>query len=491
MADSLKIQAADNVAVALRDLAVGELVENVIIKEAIATGHKFALQDIAQNTNVLKYGYPIGHATAPITAGSWVHTHNLATNLDKQLAYTYQPQQLENKTLDMVSFMGYPRANGQVGVRNELWIIPTVGCVNQSARLIAEQINQEYAHLANFDGAVPLIHPYGCSQLGEDHLRTRKILANLAKHPNAGGVLVLGLGCENNTIAEFKQELQADQPENLSFLVAQEVEDEISSGLELARQLVAKMLGQQRTACPISKLTIGLKCGGSDAFSGITANPLVGAVSDQHIARGGATILTEVPEMFGAEQLLMARAKDEVIFAKTVDLINNFKAYYEQHQQPIYENPSPGNKAGGISTLEEKSLGCVQKGGRSAVVDVLDYVERVRTTGLSLLNGPGNDIVACTVLASAGCQIILFTTGRGTPLGTVVPTLKIATNSNIFQKKQNWLDFNAGKLLETASMENLSQELYQDILAVASGKQCKAEKMGYREISIFKTGVTL
>lgn len=491
MADSLKIQAADNVAVALRDLAVGELVENVIIKEAIATGHKFALQDIAQNTNVLKYGYPIGHATAPITAGSWVHTHNLATNLDKQLAYTYQPQQLENKTLDMVSFMGYPRANGQVGVRNELWIIPTVGCVNQSARLIAEQINQEYAHLANFDGAVPLIHPYGCSQLGEDHLRTRKILANLAKHPNAGGVLVLGLGCENNTIAEFKQELQADQPENLSFLVAQEVEDEISSGLELARQLVAKMLGQQRTACPISKLTIGLKCGGSDAFSGITANPLVGAVSDQHIARGGATILTEVPEMFGAEQLLMARAKDEVIFAKTVDLINNFKAYYEQHQQPIYENPSPGNKAGGISTLEEKSLGCVQKGGRSAVVDVLDYVERVRTTGLSLLNGPGNDIVACTVLASAGCQIILFTTGRGTPLGTVVPTLKIATNSNIFQKKQNWLDFNAGKLLETASMESLSQELYQDILAVASGKQCKAEKMGYREISIFKTGVTL
>lgn len=491
MADSLKIQAADNVAVALRDLAVGELVENVIIKEAIATGHKFALQDIAQNTNVLKYGYPIGHATAPITAGSWVHTHNLATNLDKQLAYTYQPQQLENKTLDMVSFMGYPRANGQVGVRNELWIIPTVGCVNQSARLIAEQINQEYAHLANFDGAVPLIHPYGCSQLGEDHLRTRKILANLAKHPNAGGVLVLGLGCENNTIAEFKQELQADQPENLSFLVAQEVEDEISSGLELARQLVAKMLGQQRTACPISKLTIGLKCGGSDAFSGITANPLVGAVSDQHIARGGATILTEVPEMFGAEQLLMARAKDEVIFAKTVDLINNFKAYYEQHQQPIYENPSPGNKAGGISTLEEKSLGCVQKGGRSAVVDVLDYVERVRTTGLSLLNGPGNDIVACTVLASAGCQIILFTTGRGTPLGTVVPTLKIATNSNIFQKKQNWLDFNAGKLLETVNMESLSQELYQDILAVASGKQCKAEKMGYREISIFKTGVTL
>lgn len=491
MAVSLKIQAADNVAVALRDLAVGELVENVIIKEAIATGHKFALQDIAQNTNVLKYGYPIGHATAPITAGSWVHTHNLATNLDKQLAYTYQPQQLENKTLDMVSFMGYPRANGQVGVRNELWIIPTVGCVNQSARLIAEQINQEYAHLANFDGAVPLIHPYGCSQLGEDHLRTRKILANLAKHPNAGGVLVLGLGCENNTIAEFKQELQADQPENLSFLVAQEVEDEISSGLELARQLVAKMLGQQRTACPISKLTIGLKCGGSDAFSGITANPLVGAVSDQHIARGGATILTEVPEMFGAEQLLMARAKDEVIFAKTVDLINNFKAYYEQHQQPIYENPSPGNKAGGISTLEEKSLGCVQKGGRSAVVDVLDYVERVRTTGLSLLNGPGNDIVACTVLASAGCQIILFTTGRGTPLGTVVPTLKIATNSNIFQKKQNWLDFNAGKLLETVNMESLSQELYQDILAVSSGKQCKAEKMGYREISIFKTGVTL
>ena len=491
MAVSLKIQAADNVAVALRDLAVGELVENVIIKEAIATGHKFALQDIAQNTNVLKYGYPIGHATAPITAGSWVHTHNLATNLDKQLAYTYQPQQLENKTLDMVSFMGYPRANGQVGVRNELWIIPTVGCVNQSARLIAEQINQEYAHLANFDGAVPLIHPYGCSQLGEDHLRTRKILANLAKHPNAGGVLVLGLGCENNTIAEFKQELQADQPENLSFLVAQEVEDEISSGLELARQLVAKMLGQQRTACPISKLTIGLKCGGSDAFSGITANPLVGAVSDQHIARGGATILTEVPEMFGAEQLLMARAKDEAIFGKTVDLINNFKAYYEQHQQPIYENPSPGNKAGGISTLEEKSLGCVQKGGRSAVVDVLDYVERVRTTGLSLLNGPGNDIVACTVLASAGCQIILFTTGRGTPLGTVVPTLKIATNSNIFQKKQNWLDFNAGKLLETVNMESLSQELYQDILAVASGKQCKAEKMGYREISIFKTGVTL
>ena len=458
----------------------------------IDKGHKIALRDIKQGENVIKYGFPIGHATTDIKAGQWVHTHNVKTNLGEISSYEYNPHLSDAEKVETdISFKGFLREDGRVGVRNEIWIIPTVGCVNRNVNMIAQIASQKYAGAKNVEGFYAYTHPYGCSQLGQDHLSTQTILANLVKHPNAGGVLVLGLGCENNNIDEFKKVLGEYNPDKVKFLVAQEVEDEIQAGVDLIGELVEYASRFERKDCPISELVVGLKCGGSDAFSGITANPLVGSFSDKLISYGGSTILTEVPEMFGAETILMNRAINREVFEKTVKLINDFKEYFMRYNQPIYENPSPGNKKGGITTLEEKSLGCTQKGGTSDVVDVLNYGDVVKEKGLSLLNGPGNDIVASTVLAAAGCQIILFTTGRGTPLGTAVPTIKISTNSDLYSRKSNWMDFDAGRLLAGESMEKLTEELLDYVIKVASGQKCKAEEMGFREIAIFKDGVTL
>jgi altronate hydrolase len=460
--------------------------------EKIDKGHKIALRDIKQGENVIKYGFPIGHATTDIKAGQWVHTHNVKTNLGEISSYEYNPHLSDAEKVETdISFKGYLREDGRVGVRNEIWIIPTVGCVNRNVNMIAQIASQKYAGAKNVEGFYAYTHPYGCSQLGQDHLSTQTILANLVKHPNAGGVLVLGLGCENNNIDEFKKVMGEYNPDKVKFLVAQEVEDEIQAGVDLIGELVEYASRFERKDCPISELVVGLKCGGSDAFSGITANPLVGSFSDKLISYGGSTILTEVPEMFGAETILMNRAINREVFEKTVKLINDFKEYFMRYNQPIYENPSPGNKKGGITTLEEKSLGCTQKGGTSDVVDVLNYGDVVKEKGLSLLNGPGNDIVASTVLAAAGCQIILFTTGRGTPLGTAVPTIKISTNSDLYSRKSNWMDFDAGRLLAGESMEKLTEELLDYVIKVASGQKCKAEEMGFREIAIFKDGVTL
>ncbi len=490
----LKIHEADNVAVTLDDIKKGEqlTVEAVRIAalEDIAKGHKIALRDLKENENIIKYGFPIGHVVRDVEAGSWVHAHNIKTNLGEMLEYSYEPDLPQEQSVACnQTFKGYRRQDGRVGVRNEIWIIPTVSCVNRAAQLLAKQGNEIAG--ANIDGVFEFTHPYGCSQLGEDHLTTQRILAALVNHPNAGGVLVLGLGCENNNIPEFKNILGEYDPGRVKFLAAQEVEDEIIAGRELLEELVAYAAQFKREECPVSELVVGLKCGGSDGFSGITGNPLVGAFSDKLIACGGSTVLTEVPEMFGAETILMKRAKDQAVFDKTVKLVNDFKDYFMSYNQPIYENPSPGNKKGGISTLEEKSLGCTQKGGRSIVVDVLDYGESVTRKGLNLLNGPGNDAVAATALAAAGCHIVLFTTGRGTPLGTAVPTIKVATNSDLFRRKANWMDFNAGQLLEGQSMQAVTDEFFSYIVEVSSGRLSKSENMGFREIAIFKNGVTL
>jgi altronate hydrolase len=492
----LVINPCDNVAVALERINKGEAFKigasSIVALEDIERGHKIALKDIRRGENIIKYGFPIGHATEDIKAGQWVHSHNLKTNLGEILEYEYCPQKNEFKYEECCkTFMGYRRNDGRVGVRNEIWIIPTVSCVNRNAELIALKAREIYANADGIDCIYEFKHPYGCSQLGKDHINTQKILANLVKHPNAAGVLVLGLGCENNNIEEFKKVLGEYNPNRVKFLIAQEVEDEIEEGLKLIGELIEYAVQFKREECPISDLVIGLKCGGSDGFSGITANPLVGFLSDKLIACGGSAVLTEVPEMFGAETILMNRAKDREVFKKIVKLINDFKEYFMSYNQPIYENPSPGNKKGGITTLEEKSLGCTQKGGTSPVVDVLDYGDVVREKGLNLLYGPGNDMVASTALASAGCQIILFTTGRGTPLGTAVPTIKIATNSEIFNKKPHWMDFDAGRLLAGETMEQLTEELIDYVIRVASGMPTKSEKMGFREIAIFKNGVTL
>lgn len=476
-----KINPADNVAVILVD-----------DDPVAARGHKVALRPIAKGENVIKYGFPIGHATADIAEGEWVHSHNLATNLGDDLEYNYQPVECPTVTPGQAPTVnGYLRADGRMGIRNELWVIPTVGCVNGQAKEIVRLV-KEQLDLTGIDDVCAFTHNYGCSQLGQDHANTRSALAALARHPNAGGVLVLGLGCENNQIDSLREEIGNFDPERMKFLVAQQVEDEIEAGLELCRQLADTMRNDKRTLQPVSKLKIGLKCGGSDGFSGITANPLLGMLSDRMCAWGATTILTEVPEMFGAETLLMNRATDRDVFNRTVSLINDFKAYFRSYGQPIYENPSPGNKAGGITTLEEKSLGCVQKGGRGPVTDVLLYTQPSHVQGLNLLTAPGNDLVAATSLALSGCQIVLFTTGRGTPFGTFVPTLKVSTNSQLVAKKSNWIDFNAGVLLDDGTdPDTVVSDLIDSVVAVADGKLTHNEIIGAKEIAIFKTGVTL
>lgn len=493
----LKITPTDNVAVALvDDVRAGEYYDDgttkVRILSDIPRGHKFSLSSIRPGENVVKYGYPIGRATAPICQGEWIHTHNLATSLDRNLEYTYAPIHPETIKSDNVpEINGYLRLNGTMGIRNDLWIIPTVGCVNGSARTIANELSREYANTENVDDIIAFTHNYGCSQLGQDHANTRKALAALTRHPNAGGVIVLGLGCENNRIERLREEIGNFDPNRIIFITAQDVDDEVETGIEAGRRIIETMKSDKRIPLPASMLRVGLKCGGSDGLSGITANPLVGMLSDRIISWGGTTVLTEVPEMFGAETILMARAKNRKIFEDEVCLINNFKDYFRQSGQPVYENPSPGNKAGGITTLEEKSLGCIQKGGTSAVVDVLDYAKPVRCSGLNLLNAPGNDLVASTALALSGCQMVLFTTGRGTPFGTCVPTLKISTNTHLAQSKTRWIDFDAGTLTGEELPATALDRLTDTILAVANGKKVNQELTGNKEIAIFKTGVTL
>lgn len=452
--------------------------DNVEIRE---NGHKYALFDIKTGENIIKYGSPIGHATSDIKKGEHVHTHNLKTNLSGNLEYTYSYKDYGITRIDTdLTFDGYVRENGDVGIRNDIWIVNTVGCVNK----VAER-------LSKLTGAKCFTHPYGCSQLGDDQSITQKILCGMIKHPNAGGVLVLGLGCENNNIGEMKKVLDDYNPNRVKFLNCQDYEDEISEGVSLINELKAYANTFKRQKISISRLRLGLKCGGSDGYSGISANPLVGSLCDRLVSFGGSCVLTEVPEMFGAEHLLMERCQSKEIFDKTVSLINNFKDYFTRHNQVIYENPSPGNKEGGITTLEEKSLGCVQKGGLSPVVDVLDYGDTLSKNGLSLLNGPGNDIVAVTNLMACGVHMILFTTGRGTPLGSAAPTVKISTNSKLATKKANWIDFDASPILEGEKMDKITDRLLDYVIKVASGTKTQNELNGFEEISIFKDGVTL
>ena len=447
--------------------------DNVEIRD---DGHKYALRDIAEGENVIKYGMPIGHATCAIKKGEHVHVHNVKTNLGEVLEYRYEPDEAAIKGWKTVepkeTFLGYRHPDGRVGIRNDIWVIPLVGCVNRLAERLAQSC-----------GGLALTHPYGCSQMGQDHETTANMLAQFCRHPNAGGVLVVSLGCENNTLESFKARLGDYSSLNIRFMRAQDPGDEYERGLELLKELDAAR-PKERVEVSVRELVVGLKCGGSDGFSGLTANPLVGRFSDWLAARGGATVLTEVPEMFGAETLLMKRCRTRAVFDKCVEMINGFKDYYASHNQVCYENPSPGNKAGGITTLEDKSLGCVQKGGSSPVEDVLLYGESVKAHGLSLMTGPGNDLVASTVLAAAGCHLILFTTGRGTPFGCVIPTMKVATNDTLAKNKPNWIDWDA--------MSNPDvEEFAKKVLAVASGEKAKNELSGAQGIAIFKDGVTL
>lgn len=485
----IQIHPNDSVAVALFPLKKGDIVQGITLLENIDQGHKFALKDIQKDEPIIKYGYSIGIAKEDIKKGSWIHTHNMKTGLNDLLTYSYHRKAKEIEPSDKRTFMGYRRKNGKVGVRNEIWIIPTVGCMNNVATSIEKKAQSLVQ--GNIDAICAFPHPYGCSQMGDDQENTRKILADLIQHPNAGGVLVLGLGCENSNIDVLKNYLHDYDPERVKFLVAQEHEDEIEDSLNLLSQLAQKVEQDQREEIDASELIIGMKCGGSDGLSGISANPTVGGFSDRLISKGGTTILTEVPEMFGAETILMDRCEDENLFNETVALINDFKAYFKSHNQTIYENPSPGNKKGGISTLEDKSLGCTQKSGNAPVVGVLQYGQCVTNKGLNLLSAPGNDLVAATALAASGAQIVLFTTGRGTPFASPVPTVKISSNSRLYTNKKNWIDFNCGTLVEGTSLDTLSNDLFEFVLEVANGKKVKSEAAGFHDMAIFKQGVTL
>lgn len=495
MKELIHIHPNDTVAVAVREIRAGETIEQdgirITAREPIPFGHKIALRPIAKGENVVKYGFPIGHALADIPAGGHVHVHNLKTNLEGELAYRYAPSaKQERQAAPGRTFEGYRRPNGTVGIRNEIWILPTVGCVNKTAEQIAAAANRELGGLC--DGFFAFTHPYGCSQLGDDLRYTQRVLAGLAEHPNAAGVLFVGLGCENNGIESIKKDLQDPDDARFAYLVVQDSSDELGDALKLLEPLARRAAAEKRQSIPAEELVVGFKCGGSDAFSGITANPLCGRIADRLTASGGRAMLTEVPEMFGAETILMARCADEAVFSRCVSMINGFKDYYLSHHQVVYENPSPGNKAGGITTLEEKSLGCIQKGGKAAVTDILEYGGKCKTPGLSLLTGPGNDMVSCTNLTAAGANLILFTTGRGTPFGAPVPTVKISTNTALYERKGNWIDYNAGSILEGKPFETASDELFSLILDVASGRrQAQNERHGYREIAIFKDGVTL
>ena len=488
--DFLKINEKDNVAVALSPLPAGTACLGVTLREDIKRGHKFALCAIAEGDNVIKYGSPIGRATAPIAPGEWVHVHNVKTNLDGVLEYEYEPVPIPPVAGKKATFRGFRRKDGKVGIRNEVWIIPTVGCVNEVAEAVAAKAQ---AYIGGSVSAVcAFTHPFGCSQLGDDHKRTQKALAGLVRHPNAGGVLVLGLGCENNNIERFREVSGPTDPERVRFLNCQDVPDEEEEALSIIKELCEIASRDEREEALSSELVVGLKCGGSDGLSGVTANPCVGAFSDLLIGGGGSAILTEVPEMFGAERLLMSRCESRELFDRTVDMINGFKEYFIRYGQTVYENPSPGNKEGGITTLEDKSLGCTQKSGSTAVRDVLGYGDPVKVRGLSLLNAPGNDLVASTALAVSGAQLVLFTTGRGTPFGSPVPTVKISSNSALAEKKKNWIDFDAGVITKTGDVRGCGEELFDCVMKLASGEiETKNEQSNKRGISIFKDGVTL
>lgn len=495
LATYLKINPADSVVVCLQPKKKGDVIDidgrQVIVNQDTPAGHKILIKDTAQGEDIIKYGYPIGHAKEDLKAGDWVNEENLKTNLEGKLEYTYHPV---NQSLDIKkenrTFKGYIRKNGEVGIRNEIWVVPTVGCVNGIAEKLVKELKAETQE-EGIDAIYAWHHNYGCSQLSNDHENTRKVLRDICLHPNAGAVLVLSLGCENNQPEAFMKMLGDYDKSRIRLLVTQQVDDEMEAGMDILRELYEIAKQDVRQEVPVGKLRVGLKCGGSDGFSGITANPLVGEFSDWLVTQGGTSVLTEVPEMFGAETILMNRCRTEELFHQTVSMINNFKEYFLSHGEPVGENPSPGNKAGGISTLEDKALGCTQKCGKAPVCGVMEYGDRLQHDGLNLLSAPGNDLVAATALAACGCHLVLFTTGRGTPFGTFVPTMKIATNPDLTRRKQNWIDFSASQLIEGRTMQELLPEFIDKILSVANGEPAKNEKNGYREISIFKNGVTL
>lgn len=497
-AKALQIHAIDNVAVALCALERGVVVHGafgtVTLADDVPQGHKMALSAIAAGMAVTKYGLPIGKARCAIAAGAHVHGHNLATALTGEVAYAAPAAVVAAAGVPSSrTWQGYVRADGRAATRNEVWILPSVGCVGLTAEQVAREANARHAALiaaGRIDGVMAFAHPHGCSQLGDDLDGTRALLAGLAANPNAAGVLLLGLGCESNQLADLLAAIPQSVRGKVRVLSSQAAGDELAEAGALVDELVAQAAQAERETLPLSALTVGLKCGGSDGFSGLTANPLLGRFADVLAGAGGTPVLTEIPEIFGAEQALLARATTAQTFEKAAALVNRFKRYYLDQGLPVSENPSPGNIAGGITTLEEKSAGAVQKAGTAPLVSVLDYGEQAALSGLALLEAPGNDAVSSSALAAAGATMVLFTTGRGTPLGFPVPTVKVASNQALAQAKPHWIDFDASLALREGTAAADAAFLDQ-LIEIASGRKTAAERAGQRAIAIWKRGVIL
>ncbi len=492
---AMRAHVSDDVAAALRDLTAGEIadIEGVptVLREDIPAGHKFALRHLERGEAVRRYGADIGIMSEPAQRGALVHSHNLATALIGEVAYardTGDAAHAASTARSLPAWRGYRRADGRWATRNEIWLLPTVGCVAPLVEDIAREANA--LHAGKLDGIVGFGHPHGCSQLGDDLAGTRAALAGLCDNPNAGGVLLIGLGCESNQLDDLVALVPEGSRAKIRMMRAQEPGDEHERALELIAQLVEELAPLEREEAPAAALTVGLKCGGSDALSGLTANPLLGRFTDQLVASGGKAVLTEIPEIFGAERALFSRAVSREVFEAAGALLNRFKRYFLEQGQPVSENPSPGNIAGGITTLEEKSLGAVQKGGNAPLVDVLDYGAAAQVPGLTLLEAPGNDAVSSTALAAAGATLIVFTTGRGTPLGFPVPTVKVSSNSQLAQSKAGWIDFDAGRVLGEGTGA-VSEDFARRMIAIASGERTAAERSGQRVIALWKRGVTL
>jgi len=496
---AIHLHPTDNVAIARVQLGAGTELrvagQRLEVKEAISAGHKIALVAIPQGAVVLRYGQVIGRARQPIERGRHVHTHNLAF---EELHFDYEYPSGETPLparRASPTFLGYPREDGSVGTRNYIAVVAASNCAAHTAEMIARSFDGESLP-ANIDGVVAFPHGEGCGHtIGPDTAQLRRTLAGVLAHPNVSAAVILGLGCEVNQIEHY---LGPNAPRT-SRLVGMTLQ---SSGgtrgaVTAARAEIARLMEQcsaeQRKEVPASGIVLGLNCGGSDSFSGITANPALGVCSDMLAELGATAVLAETTEIFGAEHLLVRRARNRQVAEKLLSFVQGYKQYLTRFAGSFDDNPSPGNKEGGLTNIIEKSLGAVAKAGTSPLTDAVDYAEPVHTPGFVFMNTPGYDPVSLTGLAAGGCNLIAFTTGRGSAIGfPSVPVLKIASNSHTYRRMQDNMDINAGTIADgEKSVQQVGGEIFEMLLRVASGERTRAESLGHQEFVPWRIGPVL
>jgi altronate hydrolase len=501
---TVRLHPADDVAIAIRDLAVGTRIEaeGVTTRELVPAGHKVSTRRIEIGAPVHRYAQVIGFASQPIDAGEHVHSHNLAMGevvVDHDHASAYAP----TTAVDVpATFMGIRRTDGRVATRNYVAVIATVNCSATAARAIADEIRSSgvLASYPNVDGVVALTHGSGCGMdgSGEGIDVLRRTIAGYATHPNIAGVLLVGLGCEANGLGALLTTRRLDEGPRLAALNIQDVGGTrrcIDAGVERLVAMLPAADDVRREPVPASQLMIGLQCGGSDGYSGITANPALGAAVDLLVRHGGTAILSETPEIYGAEHLLTRRAVSRDVGRKIVHHIDWWRDYTTRNHGEMDNNPSPGNKAGGLTTILEKSLGAVAKGGTTGLMDVYGYAEQVTTSGLVFMDTPGFDPVSVTGQVAGGANMVAFTTGRGSAYGCIpAPSIKLSTNTALYERQRDDIDINCGRLLdEQVSVAELGRQIFDELLRVASGAATKSEMLGYghNEFAPWMIGATM